>query len=556
MAGILEKRLRQVRLRCFVNVLLEQTVRILIIAGIAAVLAVLIERLLALKVINSWTVWGLAGAGAAAVIFLWIYRLPGRMQTSILLDGRMKLKERFSTAFALAKTEDDFAKAACAEAKEKARTINPKKYFPIEFSRKWFYGAGIWCTAAILLMYLPQKDLLGFMRRKLQDQQQKIAIELAQKDIEQAASSVKTVVENLGDPKLDAEAAKLADLTKAGEPEAARREAIKKLGDIADSVKQMQSGLQPGSMEVMQSMLKQLRGSQGDVSQKLRNALASGKFGDAQTFLKELQKKLEEGNLSDEQRKALAEQLQKLGKELEQLAEKNKELEKELEKLGLDKELAKLSEEQLKKVLQNKNVSPEMMEQLMQKMQACKSACSRCSGLGKSIGSCGMGAGGLSGDELAEAMEQLGELDTLQQQMKLSEATLAEIERAIACLGEGMCQGIGKGPFREGESNKFSRGTGGPGKGFGEVDADKEGDTSTSQTRAKGKTDEGAVIASWYFKGTQIKGEAQREFSEVVQSGRDRAAEAISENRIPKKYEESVKKYFDQVEGTIDSNSN
>ena len=56
------------------------------------------------------------------------------------------------------------------------------------------------------------------------------------------------------------------------------------------------------------------------------------------------------------------------------------------------------------------------------------------------------------------------------------------------------------------------------------------------------------MIASWYFKGSQVKGDAQRGFSEVVQAARDSAAEAISENQIPYKYEEAVKKYFGQLE--------
>jgi len=62
------------------------------------------------------------------------------------------------------------------------------------------------------------------------------------------------------------------------------------------------------------------------------------------------------------------------------------------------------------------------------------------------------------------------------------------------------------------------------------------------------KGSQGPVIASWYFKGMQVKGEAKRAFAEVVQAGRDRAAEAISENQIPRKYEESVKKYFGRLE--------
>ena len=165
------------------------------------------------------------------------------------------------------------------------------------------------------------------------------------------------------------------------------------------------------------------------------------------------------------------------------------------------------------------------------------------------MAACGAGAGGLSGDELAAVMEQLDGLEAMKQQLLLSQATLAEINRAIACLGKGMCEGIGgQGPFMEGLSEKFGAGTGGPGRGYGPRSTDQDGETSTKKTLVKGKSEQGPVIASWYFKGTQIKGEARRDFSEVIQAGRDSAAEAISENQIPRKYEEAVKKYFSQLE--------
>ena len=58
------------------------------------------------------------------------------------------------------------------------------------------------------------------------------------------------------------------------------------------------------------------------------------------------------------------------------------------------------------------------------------------------------------------------------------------------------------------------------------------------------------MIASWYFKESQIKGQAKREFSEVIQTGRDAAAEAITENEIPRRYEDAIKKYFGRLEQT------
>jgi hypothetical protein len=119
----------------------------------------------------------------------------------------------------------------------------------------------------------------------------------------------------------------------------------------------------------------------------------------------------------------------------------------------------------------------------------------------------------------------------------------------MECLGDGMSNRPGKqGPWRAGEPRGWGSGTGGPGRGFGPRDSDNAGQTANKTTRLKNASGEGPVIASWYFKDTQVKGEARRDFAEVVEAGRASAAEAISENQIPRKYEDAVKKYFGQLE--------
>jgi hypothetical protein len=544
-----EKKLWLVCLRCSVNLLLKQTGRVLAGAGIIAVLSVLSERLLAVSVINSWTLWGFGGVVAALVFLLWMLRQPSRMQASLLLDERLKLHERFSTTLALADSEYAFANAARTEARETARHVNLQGHFPIRPSRCWLYVISTWVIAVALVLFMPQKDLLGLFRKRQETEKHAEQIQQARVDIKEATDTVKQVVKQFGDPELAEELGKLEQLPKDAKPMEIKREAIRKLGDLSDRIQKIQTGAQLDSVNMMQQMFKQLRGSPDVFSQKLRLALAKGDFAQASNLLNQLQKQLTEGKLSDEQQKALSEQLKELAKQLQKLAERNEELEKELEKQGLDKRLAKLGEKQLREALQKQGLSAEKVEELLKKAAACRTACSRCAGLGQAMAASGAGAGGLSGDELAEVMGQLDGLEAMKQQLMLSQATLAEINRAIACLGQGMCEGIGgQGPFMEGLSEKFGPGTGGPGRGYGPRSIDQDGETSTKKTRVKGKTEQGPVVASWYFKGTQIKGEARRDFSEVIQAGRDSASEAISENQIPRKYEEAVKKYFRQLE--------
>ncbi|MFH1719461.1 MAG: hypothetical protein ABIF19_19080, partial [Planctomycetota bacterium] len=371
----------------------------------------------------------------------------------------------------------------------------------------------------------------------------------AKVDIKQAADPVKLAVKQLGEPELADALAKLDQAPKDARPEDVKRQAIRQLGDLSDKIQKMQSSTQMESLNLMQKMLRQLRGSADPFSQELRLALAKGNFGEASNLLNQLQKDLAEGKLSPEQQKALAGKLQELAKQLQELAQKNAELEKELEKQGLSKDLAKLDPQQLREALQKQGLSAEKIDELLQKAAACRSAAGRCAGLGRAMAACGAGAGGLSGDELAAVMGQLDGLESLQRQLMLTQATLDQIGNAIACLGEGMCEGIGgQGPFSEGTSNRYGSGTGGPGIGYGPRDSDDAGDTSTRKIRTENKPGEGPVIASWYFKGSQVKGESHRDFSEVVQAAREGAAEAISENEIPRKYEESIKKYFGQLE--------
>lgn len=549
MLKALEKKLRMVRIRCSINLLLKFTGQVLTIAGIIAVLSILNERLLALSVIKSWTVWFFWAVAVVLVFLLWLLRQPSRMQVSLLLDDRLRLHERFSTTLALADSKDPFANAARMEARVTAQRINPQGHFPIRPTKCWICAVSTWLIAGALVLFMPQKDLLGFLTKKQQQQEQTQELQQAKVDIKQATNPVKLAVKQLGDPNLTDALSKLEQLPKDAQPQDIKRQTIRKLSDLSDKIKKMQNSSQIESVNMMHKMLKQLRGSPDVFSQKLRLALAKGDFAQASNILNQLQKELAKGNLNQQQQKELSEQLQSLAKQLQELAQKNDELEKELEKLGMNKELAKLSENQLRQALQKQGLAADKIEELLRKASALRSAGSLCAGLGSAMAACGTGAGALSSDELAAVMEQLDDLEALKQQLMLTQASLAEIARAIGCLGEGMCEGLGyQGPFMEGLSERSGPGTGVPGMGWGPRSTDEDGETSTLKTRLKNKPGQGPVIASWYFQESQIKGEAKRDFTEVVQAGRDGAAEAISENQIPRKYEEAIKKYFGQLE--------
>jgi hypothetical protein len=549
MLEILEKKVRSVWFRCSINLLLTHTARVLTAVGIIVVLAVLTDRLLALgiiKSINSQAILYFSAAAIILILLLWLIKQPSRMQVSLLLDERLKLRERFSTTLALADSDDPFADAARSEARQKAEQVSIQGHFPIRPTQCWVYAVSTWLIAAALFSFMPQKDLLGFLRKDRQEQQRAEQLEKTKVDIKEAADPVKLAVKQLGEKDLADALNQLDQAPKDARPQDIKRQAIRQLGDLSNKIQQMQSAKNLDSVTQLQKMLKQLRGSSDVFSQKLRLALAKGQFSQASNIISDLQKELAKGNLSPEQQKALNKQLQDLAKRLQELAQQNEEFEKELEKLGLNKELAKLSEQQLRQELLKRGLSAENIEDILRKASAFRSAASMCAGLGSAMAACSGGSGQLSGDGLAAAVEQLNEFDSLQQQLLLTQASLDEITRAVACLGEGMGLG-GQGSFAEGLADRYGPGSGGPGVGYGPRGM-AEDDTSTERTRLKNKPGQGPAIASWYFQESQIKGEARREFTQVVQAARDGAAAAISENEIPRKYEEAIKTYFGRLE--------
>jgi len=543
-----DKRLREVRLRCSINLLIRWAGRILAAGGVVAALIVLAEQLLGAALINPFSAWLFFGGATFWIVLLWLVNQPSRAQASLVLDERMKLRERFSTTLAFAGSNDPFAAAARREARQRAEQLRPAAHFPIRPSRCWMCAVSVWAMV-VAFSFIPQRDLLGYLRKENEQEDQAKKMEQAKADIKEAATPVKLAVSQMGKPELAEALSKLEQMPKDAKPQDIKRQAIKTLVDLSEQIKKMQTGAELESLALMQEMLKQLRGSADSLSQQLLQALAKGNFADASKALDEMRKQLDEGSLTEEQRKALAEQLQKLAKQIQDLAQKNSELEKELEKLGLDKKLAKMGDKELQDSLKKQGLNGQQIEELLKKAAACRSACSRCSKLGDAMASCGGQSGGLSGDDLAGLMEQLDQLQAMKDDLAAMQASLSEIGRCMGCLGEGMCEGLGgMGEFKEGYSNAYGAGTGGPGMGYGPRGIDESGQTSNKETTAKTKTGDGPVVASWYFKGTQVKGDAKREFSEVVQAGRDAAAEAINENEIPRKYEEAVKSYFGQLD--------
>lgn len=563
-----DKKLHSVALRHNLNLFLQSLGWTLLLAGMIAILAVAIQRTLAVELVSAASAGTLLAAALAAAWAWWLTRRPDALQVAVVLDTRLGLKERFSTALALAGSDDPFARSSSEEAHRRAANLDLTRNFPIRINRRWAYAAACWVAALGMLAFLPQFDVAGLFAAQQQEQQKAKDAAQAKADVKEALAQVQASVKELGNPELAKELAKLNDLKAPESPEDMRRQTLGKLEDVAKKVSDLKEKNGLEKAPAMKEMLQQLKNFPGAVSTQLNPSLAKGDFKAAAEALKKMQQDLDKSALTDDQKKKLQEQLEDLSKQMGKLANDNRPMEDELAKSGLDKSLAKLKPEDLEKALKNQGVDPEKVKELVKQAQACEGAKQASSKLGQALAKAAGGGGGLSQEGMSDAAGQLSDLENLQQQLNANEATMQDIKNAMAKMG-GKCPGNGNGEGEgngEGQGNGSGRGkgnggdgagqwaagdpegsgngSGGPGRGRGGRATDPDGPTRSTMTKAPTPVGEGPMIASTFIKGQQIKGESTKEFSAAVEAAKDSAAQAINDNEIPKKYEGAIKDYY------------
>ena len=530
------------------DALLKQAAAALVIVGVVAMGAVLAERLLGVTIVTRVPAAGLGVAAAVLTVVLWVLRRPGRMGTALLLDKRLKLHERFSSTLAFADRRDAFARAAVSESHRAAESVDVKGAFPIRLTKRWAHAVGVWVVAVGLLLLMPQLDLLDYLKTEREQEAEAARLAKAQADVQQAVSSVETAVKQLGDPALAEEMSELGELVKGAAPGEIKRQAIRKLGDLSERIKELQAKKKLKSTETLKDQFSRLRPSPNGGDNKLNRALARGEFSKAVAMINDIQKRLADGKVSEKEKSEMAEQLRDTARQLAEMAQQKKALQRALQDAGLDKELAKLDQDKLREALEKKGLTEKEIEELMQKASECEQTSGECGRMSKAMLDSLSDMDMLDKDGLVNLGEKLSELESAMQDLKLTTATLDEIQRGIASLGEDMGDLEGQGGFSEGLAQRRAQGTGGPGRGYGARETAEKGDAGYVGTRVKGKTQKGPIIAEGYFRGPQVKGESKREYGKVVRAARKRAAAAVSENRIPRKYEGPVKKYFGGLE--------
>jgi len=383
------------------------------------------------------------------------------LRAAVAIDEAAGLKERLSTALTCRRDTDPYAQAAVHDAEQTATRVHVPSHLRLRSPALWPWSLATVLVAVILYAFLPVIDILAEQEQAGPEQVEATAVEREQVTVtfNEQQERLKELAERnpeLKDLVKDLEPLSLPDEPTAT-PEDIRREAVKKLDNVAEKLSQEKESRQLDALKRINRLMAQLDKPAGDdPASELSKALAQGDMQRAQQALSELKKKLEEaakgGDPQAKQEMAeMQKQLDNLAKQLAKLGD-NTQLQKDLErKAGLSEEdakklleqLAKLDPKQMQKELQRQladsGMSPEQIKELAKKLADQKAAMKKCQGLGKCLANAaaamqqcdspnGNAAAANAMAALDGAMGQLSDLEMAQQMLSEIEAELSDLK--------------------------------------------------------------------------------------------------------------------------------
>jgi len=351
----------------------------------------------------------------------------------------------------------------------------------------------------VAYVFLPEFDPFGFERRRAEAQARAQRVELRVQRLAETARLLEEMdAAHQEGPLADApgELKRIADELARGA--VTEKESLAQVVDLRRMLEERYNKLAQANRMPKFAMDPAKLGAAADMA----SAIQQGQFGQAAKKAQELQEKIENGELSTEQAAALVEGLRQLA-----------------QVVGLR--------------------NPDLAKALAQAAEC--------------LGSLAMD---MSEGQRLECMQAaLAALKELELSLEELEALLIELEGlAMACAGMGRClgqfAGIG-GQWREGESDQFGPGMGGPGRGVGgSVGELPDVDGSFRPDMLRGPLTPGDILLSVEQQGPPDEAaEATLGYLEgaFLQAGQE-AEQALEREEIPRGSREFVRQYFGTLE--------
>ncbi len=540
-------------------------------AGIFAAV-VLVDRLYAFD----WPLGLMAvclGTGSVLVSVVWA--LVNRIDAygaAAALDKAAGLRERISSGLYCQDADDPFADAVVTDAENTSRNLTVSQHLRYTFPRA-FSSMAVSVVLACGLLLLPTGLLVGADDGDAEQiENVRHTKTVIKKHTEKLKSLARTNPE-LEDQLNDLEESGNLKKPKLQRPKDFRRIAIRKLDSIQDTLKKQKSDERFEQAKEFKRMLRALQPDDANDSEtnKLSQSLAKGDFKAAMKQLDILKQKMRESEGDEQKLKALENQLNKLADKIAKLAD-DKKLKQKLQQAGISKkDIEKMLKnltpediEKLKKQLEKKGMSQEEIKKTTKQMKSKCNACNKGNQLSDALKqaakAAGAGQAGQASKGLNGAGQQLSEMDQLEQEMNDIESSIAELQESKNQLSQGgrknnkpcgQCNGSGKqGNKPCGACNGRGKGGMGPNMKNGRGGIAPERQTAYDYKKHKQKVNNhaGSIIGQFLVDGPQEKGDVSSAAKEVINSAERDAADAINRKRIPRRYQDVVRRYFTDMQ--------
>lgn len=534
-------------------------------AALAALLATLIaQRLFAFPM--DWALTAKIATGAVFVAAVgWTgLRRPGAIDVARAVDEGAGLRESLSTALCVEHENDAWSKAAVQKAEESARKVIVRQALPFQTPRAWPAPIAAAVAFALAWMFLPQWDVLGALTERGGEQKKVVEVAMVEEKIAEGEDRLKEMMAGLDAELEDGDLTQDAGAPR--DPDETRRLAIRKLTSLAEQLADIQFGEDAAALEQVKDALSDLRQPGSGPLDEFVQALQEGDFGAANEALGELQRQIDSGEMSAEQRQRMQEQMKALAEQMEALSAAKQGLEDALQQAGMDPSLAGDAQALQEALENNPNLTEEQKESLRQAASAAQKAQNQMQSMSQSAGQCsnpgGMGAGMSAMSEQLSAMEAMAAKGG-QAGAAMQEA-LAQLDALAGELGSNDydLMSMMNRPKNPGEQGRWQPGgancppgmpggkeqLGGRGRGQGATGNTAEAAFKTKEDKIIGEDHGGPIVSSTLVKGAQVRGESRAEFAEAAAKASAAAAEAIETNQAPREYHDAIKRYFGRLE--------
>ncbi|MSU35178.1 MAG: hypothetical protein EXS36_08690 [Pedosphaera sp.] len=324
-------------------------------------------------------------------------------------------------------------------------------------------------------------------------------------------------------------------------------------------------------MAKMASELARKAESLGMPLPSLDEAIAALNSAQAEQFLKDL-------NIADQDLQKMAD----MAKTLAQLQQQSERLGKDLaEQLKNGQAQAAIeSLQKMRDMLAKAQLSPEQMQKLVLELKEAVKPGEQYGDVGKLLekatAECKSGNKSGAGKEMAAAQKELEKLLGDMSDMEGLMAAMQNLQKAQMCVGNGM----GWGQCPGGVGGKSGKPTSKSRRGYGNwsnedpwampdsisdgwdnsglperadqnskglTDRDSSLPDNLSPTKVKGQLQPGGPMPSITLRGVSIKGDSKIAYTEAVASAQTDAQTALSQEKVPRAYQNTVRDYFDDL---------